>query len=267
MRERPSIAPLVFVALLFTPVYWLVTMAFKTNKEIAGALTLYPRQPSLANFKLILTDPGWYMGYVHLAAYVSLNVLISVTVAVPAAYAFSRYRFPGRRALFFSLLMFRMMAPAILIVPFVEVFSRLNLIDTYAAVAIAHCFFNVPLAVWILEGFISAVPRELDEAAAIDGYSKPRFFAEILLPQIAPGVAATAFFCFLFSSVEFMLANALTVIEVKPIAGIMTRAGGVLFGDYALLAAASVLTMIPGLILIALLRRHLVKGFSMGRIV
>ena len=266
MMRRVPLAPLVYVGLLMTPVYWLLVMSFKTNAEIGSGLTLYPHDFSLANYGLILSDPDWYMGYVNAIAYVLLNVVISVGVALPAAYAFSRHDFFGHRGLFFGLLMFRMMAPAILLAPFVQIFSDLGLIDTHVAVAIAHCFFNVPLAIWILEGFISAIPREMDESAMIDGHRLPSFFVRILLPQIAPGVAVAAFFCFMFSWTEYMLANALTTIDAKPIAGIMTRAAGVLTGDIALLSAASALGLLPGLLLIIFVRKYLATGFSMGRV-
>jgi glycerol transport system permease protein len=260
-------APLVYVALLMTPVYWLVAMSFKTNAEIGGGLTFYPHSISLENYALILTDPDWYMGYVNAIIYVVINVVISVSVALPAAYAFSRHDFFGHRALFFGLLMFRMMAPAILLAPFVQIFSDLGLIDTHIAVAVAHCFFNVPLAIWILEGFISAIPREMDESARIDGHGVVSFMRRILIPQIAPGIAVAAFFCFMFSWIEYMLANALTTVDAKPIAGIMTRAAGVMTGDIALLSAASVLGLLPGLLLIIFVRKHLATGFSMGRVI
>ena len=207
-----------------------------------------------------------YFGYVNAVTYVLINVAISVTVAVPAAYAFSRYRFFGKRVLFFGFLVFRMMAPAILLVPFVQIFSELNLIDTYIAVAVAHCFFNVPVAVWILEGFISGIPREIDESARIDGYGLVRFFRKILLPQIAPGIAVTAFFCFVFSWVETLLANGLTVVHAKPINGIMSRWANAQAAEMPLLAAAGVLGLIPGLLLIIFMRNHLARGFSMGRV-
>jgi glycerol transport system permease protein len=267
MKQRFSLAPALYVTALMVPVYWLIVMSFKSNAEIKSGITLLPQEPTLANYQLIFSDSDWYMGYVNALIYVLMNVAISVTVAIPAAYAFSRYRFPGDRALFFGLLMFRMMAPAILLVPFVQIFSDLGMIDTHIAVAIAHCFFNVPVAIWILEGFISAVPREMDESARIDGYSTAQFFARILLPQIAPGIAVTAFFCFMFSWVEYLLANALTTIDAKPIAGIMTRAGGVLAADISLLAAVSVIGLIPGVVLIFFMKNHLARGFSMGRVV
>ena len=267
MRERIPVAATLYVALLMMPLYWLVLMSLKTNKEIMSGLSFWPKEPTLANFQLILSDPSWYLGYLNALAYVAINVAISVSVAIPAAYAFSRLSFAGSRALFFGFLMFRMMAPAILLVPFVQIFSDLNLIDTHIAVAIAHCFFNVPLAIWILEGFISAIPREMDALARLDGYGPVRFSLKILLPQIAPGIAVTAFFCFMFSWVEFLISNGLTTTDAKPIGGIITRAGGVLAANVSLLSAASVLGLIPGIVLIIFMKKHLVRGFSMGRVV
>lgn len=267
MSKKHSFAPAIYVGFLLVPIYWLFIMSFKTIKEIESSFIPYPQAPTLENFRIIFDDPAWYLGYVNALIYVVINVAISVTVAVPAAYAFSRYRFFGVRILFFSFLTFRMMAPAILLVPFVQIFSELNLIDTHIAVAIAHCFFNVPIAVWILEGFISSIPREMDQSARIDGYSLVRYFRKILLPQIAPGIAVTAFFCFMFSWVEALLANGLTVVDAKPINGIMTRAGSVLAADMPLLAAAGVLGLIPGVLLIVFMRNHLARGFSMGRVV
>jgi glycerol transport system permease protein len=267
MTKGGSFAPAIYVGLLLVPIYWLFIMSLKTTKEIESSFIPYPQAPTLENFKFIFDDRSWYMGYVNALIYVSINVVIAVAAAVPAAYAFSRYRFFGARVLFFAFLTFRMMAPAILLVPFVQIFSELNLIDTHIAVAIAHCFFNVPIAVWILEGFISSIPREMDESARVDGYGLIRYFRKILLPQIAPGIAVTAFFCFMFSWVEALLANGLTVVEAKPINGIMTRAGSVLAADMPLLAAAGVLGLIPGVALIVFMRNHLARGFSMGRIV
>ena len=108
MMRKLSPAPLVYVALLMLPIYWLVIMSLKSNAEIAGALTFYPHQPTVSNYRTILGDPAWYFGYVNAAIYVLMNVVISVFVAVPAAYGFSRYRFFGDRYLFFGFLAFRM---------------------------------------------------------------------------------------------------------------------------------------------------------------
>ncbi len=264
--NRPSPVPVIFAALALMPVYWLVTMSLKSNGEIAGALTLFPHEPTLEHYAAILTQGDWIWGYLNALIYVGMNVTICVGAAIPAAYALARRRFRGHRLLFFSFLMFRMMAPPILLVPYVQIFADLGMIDTHLAVALAHTFFNLPIAVWILEGFISAIPAEMDEAARVDGYSLAAFFRRILLPQIAPGVAVAAFFCFMFSWIEFLMANALTTVQAKPIAGIMSRAGGVLVGDYALLAAASVLGLLPGAMLMVAMRNRLAVGFAMGRL-
>ena len=267
MTRRPSLAPMLYALFIAVPLYWLLVMSLKSNDELAQSFIPYPRVPTLENFAVIFDDPAWYLGYLHALIYVLMNVVISVGVAIPAAFAFARYRFFGHRTLFFVFLTFRMMAPAILLVPFVQIFSDLGLIDTHIAVAIAHCFFNVPIAVWILEGFISGIPREIDESARIDGYSLFGYFRRILLPLVAPGIAVTAFFCFMFSWVEVLLANGLTVVDAKPINGIMTRAGSVDAADISLFAAAGVLGLIPGLVLVVFMRRHLARGFSMGRVV
>jgi hypothetical protein len=95
--------------------------------------------------------------------------------------------------------------------------------DTHIAVALAHLLFNVPLAVWILEGFMSGIPREIDETAYIDGYSFPRFFVTIFMPLIKAGIGVAAFFCFMFSWVELLLARTLTSVNAKPIVATMTR--------------------------------------------
>src|SRR3546814_12877405 len=116
-----------------------------------------------------------------------------------------------------------MAPPAVFALPFFQLYSAFGLIDTHIAVALAHCLFNVPLAVWILEGFMSGVPREIDETAYLDGYTFPRFFMRVFLPLIRAGIGVTAFFCFMFSWVELLLARTLTTVYAKPHAAPMTR--------------------------------------------
>jgi ABC-type glycerol-3-phosphate transport system permease component len=133
-------------------------------------------------------------------------------------------------------------------------------------VALAHCIFNVPLAVWILEGFVSSVPREIDETAFLDGYSFPRFFIKILVPLIASGIGVAAFFCFMFSWVELLLARTLTSVAAKPISAVMTRTVSAAGMDWGLLAAAGVLTIIPGALVIWFVRNYIARGFALGRV-
>src|SRR5690606_38294372 len=208
----------------------------------------------------------WYTGYLNSIAYVSLNTLMSLLVALPAAYAFSRYRFLGDKHLFFWLLTNRMAPPAVFLLPFFQLYSTVGLFDTHIAVALAHMLFNVPLAVWILEGFMRGVPKEIDETAYIDGYSFTRFFVTIFLPLIRAGVGVAAFFCFMFSWVELLLARTLTSTDARPIASAMTRTISASGMDWGVLAAAGVLTLVPGALVIWFVRNHIAKGFALGRV-
>jgi glycerol transport system permease protein len=236
------------------------------ENEILGGFSPWPQQWTLASYRTIFTDPTWYWGYFNSMIYVTLNTVISVLAALPAAYAFSRYRFLGDKHLFFWLLTNRMAPAAVFALPFFQLYSAIGLFDTYWAVALAHCLFNIPLAVWILEGFMSSVPKELDETAYVDGYSFPRFFFRIFLPNIKAGIGVAAFFCFMFSWVEMLLSKTLTSVQAKPIAAVMTRTASTSGYELGLLAAAGVLTIIPGAIVIYFVRNYIAKGFALGRV-
>jgi len=255
-----------YLVFLMLPIYWLLNMSLKTNGEIQSGLTLWPQTFTLQNYVTILTDPSWYMGYVNTLIYVVLNTVISLAVALPAAYAFSRYHFMGDKHLFFWLLTNRMAPPAVFALPFFQLYSSVGLFDTHIAVALAHCLFNVPLAVWILEGFMRGVPKEIDETAYLDGYSFGAFFVKIFTPLIASGIGVAAFFCFMFSWVELLLSRTLTTVNAKPIAATMTRTVGAAGVDWGVLAAAGILTIVPGALVIYFVRNYIAKGFALGRV-
>ncbi|MCW8917102.1 MAG: carbohydrate ABC transporter permease [Magnetovibrio sp.] len=255
-----------YLVFLLLPIYWLLNMSLKTNQEILSSFSLWPENLTFDNYITIFTDASWYSGYINSITYVSMNTVLSIAVALPAAYAFSRYRFLGDKHLFFWLLTNRMAPPAVFALPFFQLYSSVGLFDTHIAVALAHTLFNVPLAVWIMEGFMSGVPKEIDETAYIDGYSFPKFFAKIFMPLIASGVGVAAFFCFMFSWVELLLARTLTSVAAKPIAATMTRTVSASGVDWGVLAAAGVLTIIPGALVIWFVRNHIAKGFALGRV-
>ena len=175
------------------PIYWLLNMSFKTTNEILGAFTLWPQEFHARQLHQNLHRSDLVQRLFQLAHLRGDQHLISVTVALPAAYAFSRYRFLGDKHLFFWLLTNRMAPPAVFALPFFQLYSAVDLFDTHIAVALAHCLFNIPLAVWILEGFMSGVPKELDETAYVDGYPFWRFFIRIFMPTIAAGIGVAAF--------------------------------------------------------------------------
>jgi glycerol transport system permease protein len=255
-----------YIAFTLIPLYWLFNTSLKANEETISVFSRWPNHPTLDNYRVIFTDPSWYSGYINSIIYVAMNTVLSLLVALPAAYGFSRYRFLGDKHMFFWLLTNRMTPPAVFLLPFFQLYSTVGLMDTHIAVALSHMLFNVPLAVWILEGFMSGIPREIDETAYIDGFSFPRFFLKIFMPLIKSGVGVTAFFCFMFSWVELLLARTLTSVNAKPIGAIMTRTVSASGMDWGVLAAAGILTIIPGAMVIWFVRNHIAKGFAMGRV-
>ena len=154
-RFRPKgsvVVMTLYLLFLLLPIYWLINMSLKTNAEILGSFSLYPRDLTLANYAKILTDPSWYMGYVNSLIYVVLNTVISLAVALPAAYAFSRYSFMGDKHLFFWLLTHRMAPPAVFALPFFPLYSSVGLFDTHIAVPRAlpsGAYKGRPLMSWM----------------------------------------------------------------------------------------------------------------------
>src|ERR1700744_1710656 len=252
----PKIGLVFYLVCLMLPIYWLINMSLRSNEDIMSGLAIWPRHPSLVKYFFILQDPTWVHGFRVSLTYVAINTVISVAVALPAAYAFNRYAFIGDKHLFFWLLTNLMAPTAVFALPFFNLYYSVGLFDTVWAVALAHCLFNVPLAVWILEGFMAGVPREIDETAALDGYPFPKFFIPIFLPLIASGVGGAAFFCFMFSWVELLLARTLTTVNAKPIAATMTRTVSAAGMDWGVLAAAGVIPLIPGAIVIYFVRNY-----------
>jgi glycerol transport system permease protein len=265
MKKR-LILLVVYIAFILLPIYWMVNMSFKENEEITNMFSLWPKHFTWANYAIIFGDSSWYSGYINSLIYVGINTVVSVLVSLPAAYAFSRFQFIGDKHMFFWLLSNRMAPPAVFLLPFFQFYSTVGLMDTHIGVALAHMLFNVPLAVWILEGFMSGIPKEIDELAFTDGSSFPRFFIKVFIPLIRAGIGVTAFFCFMFSWVELLLARTLTSVNAKPIVATMTRTVSAAGMDWGVLAAAGVITLIPGAILIWFVRNYIAKGFAMGRV-
>lgn len=244
-----------FILLPLAQVIQLSFLATLPHDEVAkGSLTLL-------NYINIFRTERLAASLFNSTVYVSLNVALSIAVALPAAYAFSRYRFRGDRIAFFALLAFRVTPPVVLSLPVFLLFAKADLLNTPIGVALVHCVFNVPIAIWILESFISGVPREFDETAFLDGHSTTGFILRRLVPVIAPGIGAAAFFCFMFSWVEVVFARTLTITDGKPI----TSAISSLFGfrtDIGLVMAMTVLSLIPGLVMIWFVRNHISRGFT-----
>jgi len=259
VSRAARLAVLAAVALFIAlPLVQTVMLSFTNTIERPGLAT---GAFTLQNYAEIFRTPALVASIGNSFLYVALNVALCLAAGLPAAYAFSRFRFTGDRHVLFLMLAFRVTPPVVLSLPIFILFANLGLVNTPVGIALVHCVFNLPIAIWILESFISAVPREFDETAFLDGHSLPGFFVKRLIPAIAPGIGVTIFFCFIFSWVEVVFARILTVTAGKPI----TMAISALFGfqtDYGLVMAMTVFSLLPGVAMIWFVRNHIARGFT-----
>ncbi len=260
-----SIGSLSLRVIVFGALALFVSLPFVQTVLLSFTLTL-PREghvtgeATLLNYAEVFARPDLRTSILNSLTYVTLNIGLCLAAGLPAAYAFARYRFTGDRHVLFALLAFRLTPPVVLSLPVFFLFANVGLVNTPVGIALVHCAFNLPIAIWILESFIAAVPREYDETCFIDGHSIPSFFFKRLIPVIAPGIGVTVFFCFVFSWVEVVLARILTVTAGKPI----TMAINALYGfqtDMGLVMAMTVMSLIPGMAMIWFVRNHIARGF------
>lgn len=250
-----ALGVLALAAFILLPLVQAVILSFTATLSEDGGI-------GLMNYRAVLATPELRAAMVNSALYVSLNVALCIAVALPAAYALARYHFLGDRHFLLAILVFRVTPPVVLSLPIFILFSGLGLVNSPVGIALVHCLFNLPVAIWILESFIRAVPREFDETAFLDGHSGVAFFFRHLVPQIAPGIGVAAFFCFIFSWVEVVFARILTVTGGKPI----TMAIQAMFSfrtDIGMVMAMTCLSLLPGVAMIWFVRGHLAKGFTL----
>jgi multiple sugar transport system permease protein len=194
------------------------------------------------------------------------STVISVILGLFAAYAFSRFNMPGKDDLLFFILSTRMLPAVVVTIPLFLMFRQLGLHDTHLGMIILYTVFNLSLTVWLLKGFIDEIPREYEEAAMVDGYSRFQAFYKIVLPQAVTGIAATTVFCLIFAWNEYAFALMLTSQRARtapPAIATMQGRGGI---EWSAIAAGSLAFLIPVIIITFALRKHLLRGVTFGAI-
>jgi multiple sugar transport system permease protein len=194
------------------------------------------------------------------------STALAVFLGTLAAYGFSRFRVPLKDDLLFFILSTRMMPPIAVAIPIYLMYRELGLQDTRLGMILLYTSVNVSLAVWLLKGFIDEIPREYEEAAMIDGYTRLQAFRKVVLPQAATGIAATAIFCMIFAWNEYAFAVLLTSGDAQtapPFIPIIIGEGG---QDWPAVAAGTTLFLIPILVFTVLLRKHLLRGITFGAV-
>ncbi len=192
--------------------------------------------------------------------------ILTVIMGTLTAYGFSRFKVPGEGNWLFFILSTRMLPPVVVVIPIFLMYRAIGLNDSHLGLILLYTAFNVSFAVWVLKGFIDEIPREYEEAAMVDGYTRWEVFRKIVLPQAVTGIAATAVFVFIFSWNEYAFSFLLTRNNAQTVPAWLPYQTGVLGYDWGAAAAGSVVFLLPAMILTILLRKHLVRGISFGAI-
>jgi multiple sugar transport system permease protein len=276
-RDIWSVMRIAFLSLLtiFTllPMVWMVLTSVKTQ----FAALQYPPQwlPHTITFEQYrrllspTSDVGQeFLGYMFNSLIVSLaSTILSVLVAVPAAYAFSRFRFPGRNLLFYTVLLRNMFPAVVFLMPLFIMMRWLHLVNTEMSLVLTYLTFGLPLSIWLLKGFYDNIPLQLEQAARIDGASRFQAFIRIVMPLSSPGIIATAIYSFILAWNEYVYA--LTFLNDK---SKLTLPVGLqrFFTEYATnwpgLMAASFITSVPVVVLFLILQKYFVRALTEGAV-
>lgn len=292
----------VLAIIILIPVIWMAMTAFKSRPDAVHVPPKVFFEPSLEGFVGLVTqrrqvgesqglealrnDPDlkWYdrimlkrgQQIVGTSEYVghlqnslitaSVSTVLSVTLGLFAAYAFSRFPVPGKDDLLFFILSTRMLPPVVVTIPIFLIYRQLGLYDSTFGLILLYTVFNLSFSVWLMQGFIDEIPREYEEAALVDGYSRLQAFFKIVLPQTITGIAATTVFCFIFAWNEYAFAVMLTAQDARTAPPSITSALGTGSIEWAQIAAGAMGFLVPVAIVTFALRNYLLRGVTFGAV-
>ncbi len=263
---------IVITFLTLIPIYWMFLVSGKSRVELFSRPSFVIKSFFEENYIAILENEV-FRGYMinSLIVATSNAVLVSV-LALMATYAMSRFVLKGKDNIFFWLITNRMAPPAVFLLPLFLLFTRgfaigdWTLFDTRIGLIMLYCVFNLPFAIWLLQGVIDGIPIELDEAAMIDGANLWHVMTKIILPLAKPGIAITAILTWVFAWNEYLFAATLTSVEARTLTTGLAEFVTVTGTNWGEMAATAMLTLIPALVFLGLVQRHIVAGLTFGAI-
>jgi multiple sugar transport system permease protein len=275
LHTRPHVRGLQYAALaayvvfLGFPLLWLISTALKSSAEIVtGASRLLPSAPTLENFRTAVERADLVQAGANTLRVSLATTVLVILLSLPAAYALARYR-TWLRPVTLSWILLSQVFPVILvIIPLFLVLKQYALVDSLAGLTVVYVVYSLPFALWMLQGFVSGIPRELEEAAAVDGAGRLRILASVVFPLLRPGLVATALFTFISSWNEFLFALVLIQDPRKvtlslTLSRFVGAEGQVQLGA---LAAGSLLATIPSLAFFLVIQRRLTSGLLTGAV-
>ncbi|MFE2989347.1 carbohydrate ABC transporter permease [Streptomyces sp. NPDC059262] len=268
-RAGQYLALLAYLVFLAFPFLWLISTAFKPPRELASLHpTWIPKDPTLANFRQAFDEQPLLRAAANSVLVAVCAALIAVVIATPMAYVMARHRSALSRAATGWVVVSQAFPFVLLIIPLFLILKNLHLINSLPGLTMVYVVWSLPFALWMLVGYVRAVPPELEEAAAVDGAGKLRTLVSVTAPLLAPGLVATALFAFVTAWNEFFFALVLMKTpERQTLPVILTHflgAEGV--ADLGPLAAAAFLATLPSLVIFALIQRRLTGGMLTGAV-
>jgi multiple sugar transport system permease protein len=262
--ELPIAAIVVFA---LGPYVWMVLTSIKPEAEIATFPPSYiPEQATLVHYQTLAARTS-FPGNLLNSLIVALGaVALGLGVSVPAAYAFSRFRFRARNPLLVGFLVINMVPVVLLIIPLFVLMRQLGLLDTFVGIVMGHATFAIPFSVWMMTSYFNALPRELDEAAIVDGASRLQAIRLVILPLAMPGIVTTGIYIFVTSWNEYLFAMMLSGQNVRTVTVALQSFIGEFSIQWGLLTAGGTLVAIPATVLFLIIQRRLVGGLTSGAV-
>ena len=258
---------LVIILFALAPYVWMVLTSVKPQAELAVWPVQYlPRNATLDHYRELVGRTSFAANLLNSLIIAAGAAALGLGVSIPAAYAFSRFRFRGRRALMTGFLVINMFPIVLLIIPLFILMKRLGLLDTFLGVVLGHSTFAIPFAIWMLTSYFNAIPKDLDEAATIDGASRQEAIRLIILPLVMPGVVTAGIYIFITSWNEYLFAMMLSGQAVRTVTVALQLFIGEFTIQWGLLTAGGTLVALPVTLLFLLVQRRLVGGLTAGAV-
>lgn len=260
--------PILFILMFaLAPYLWMVLTSVKPNEAISIFPVQYlPERFTLEHYSVLLAKTSFAANLGH-SLLISIGaVVLGLGVSVPAAYAFSRYRFRGRKAALVLFLVINMVPVVLLIIPLFVLMRSFGLLDTHLGIVLGHATFAIPFSVWMMTSYFNALPIELDEAALVDGATRLQTIRHVVLPLAMPGIVTTGIYIFVNSWNEYLFAMMLSGQSVKTVTVALQSFIGEFTVQWGLLTAAGTLIAIPVTILFLIIQRRLVGGLTAGAV-
>ena len=255
----------VYALIVLFPIIWMALMMVKPNEAMFARPTEWLFAPTLEHFEYVLAQ-GFHWNLLNSFFLCTLSTALVVIIGTPAAYAFARYEMKAKDDLFLFILASRMAPPMCLVIPFYLIFAKVGLLDTFLGLTLAYMTFNLSFYVWVLRSFCRDLPVELEEAAALEGWSKAQIFRRVVFPLLRNGIVATSVLCFIFAWNEFLFAFMLggkTVMTLPVSIPKLITSQGVRWGEMAVVGMTALL---PVLAVVFVLQRHIVRGLTLGAV-